>query len=408
MNARRDAQPVRNAATIALGLTLALSGCTGESLLDLPSSATASPRFATLGERVDATQAVEWTGQTLSLGDSPVQLNVELDGGRAAHRVEFGSARAGDEWTVELVRNGGGCVVALFDQDMHLLALSVHAAREPLHHVFATNAERVFVGITSAEWSGPITVTLEASRVAGTPIPPLPQFVRLNFGGGDAIRIANRAAMTFGEFDAGELRTELEGQTDALRDAIRATIVANFSGLDVRILEDGETLEKGVPCSTLHFGGSDAALLGLADRVDGENADPDDEAVIFTDNFGAYADAMALDVDELGVMIGNVASHELGHLLGLVHTAHPASVMDAVSGDAWDLIEPRNFEPAPLDPKVFPAGSQDAMATLLATVGASDESTVKAAPAAARIRQGGEADVLPMAHSVCGHAHAEP
>jgi hypothetical protein len=67
-------------------------------------------------------------------------------------------------------------------------------------------------------------------------------------------------------------------------------------------------------------------------------------------------------------MVGNVASHEFGHLLGLFHTQLPPDLMDT-SGTAWDLAGQQAFSRAPLEPSVFPAGFENSPARLAETVG---------------------------------------
>ena len=67
-------------------------------------------------------------------------------------------------------------------------------------------------------------------------------------------------------------------------------------------------------------------------------------------------------------MIGNVGSHELGHMLGLYHTREPHEVMDT-TGTAWELAENQRFDRAELDPSVFPVGMEDSPMILADTVG---------------------------------------
>ena len=68
---------------------------------------------------------------------------------------------------------------------------------------------------------------------------------------------------------------------------------------------------------------------------------------------------MRLTPEEMGVMIANVASHELGHLLGLYHTVNHDDLMDS-TGSAWDLADNQDFTGGLLEPSVFATGYEDA------------------------------------------------
>jgi hypothetical protein len=70
----------------------------------------------------------------------------------------------------------------------------------------------------------------------------------------------------------------------------------------------------------------------------------------------------------MGQMIGNVASHEFGHLLGLFHTQEPADLMDT-TGTAWDLVADQSFLTAALEPSVFPYGRENSPRRLGEIVG---------------------------------------
>ena len=119
--------------------------------------------------------------------------------------------------------------------------------------------------------------------------------------------------------------------------------------------------------TTIHFGGNDSYYVGMGEAVDRYNADPADQAIVYTGAFARYA-TMHLTAEEMARMIGNTAGHELGHLLGLFHARGSENVMDDTRS-AWELAAESVVAAAPLAETVFPAGVEDAARMLADTVG---------------------------------------
>jgi len=183
-----------------------------------------------------------------------------------------------------------------------------------------------------------------------------------------SLTIGDHEGMTFGPFDASVVGEAYAGATDEIKQAILNTLRSTYADYDVTFLMSDETVEPAEPHATIHFGHDDEALLGLADNVDGYNADSGQNAIVFVEHFAAYW-TMKLDPQQMGQMIGNSASHELGHLLGLHHTHQADSVMDIAAGDAWDVAGERGFRVADLDPEVFPVGQLNSPRILADTAG---------------------------------------
>ena len=283
---------------------------------------------------------------------------------------ELRNASAGEDWRVQLdSANANACfLVVLFNDRQELLYRQALSAYAPFYHVLRQDTARLTVGVTplTARSGGSFQITAERTGVLGVPA-PRSQIVYLNFGPGHGVTVHGRTGIDFAAFDSGTLGNAYAGATATFRSAIVRILRADYANYNVVVTSSDEGPPPGDPHETLNFGGNDDRLLGLADNVDQYNVDPAQTAVIYTEAFADYA-VMALTVDEMRQMIGNTASHELGHLLGLYHTAAPADVMDT-TGSAWDLTENQSFTTAKLEPSVFPCGFENSPERLAQTVG---------------------------------------
>ena len=109
----------------------------------------------------------------------------------------------------------------------------------------------------------------------------------------------------------------------------------------------------------------------VATNIDEFNAIQSQAAIVFTDTFAAFM-RLEPSVSEMSTALANVASHEAGHLFGLVHTSDSLGIMDVTAGLS-ELLRNQHFRMSPLNSFVFPIGYQDAIQCLLDTVGG-DES----------------------------------
>lgn len=286
---------------------------------------------------------------------------------------DLGPAVAGQEWTVSAADALGssGLVVVLLDADLDLLMRARVSSRSALRHITRLDSPRIYLGVMPPAGSSGGDFRYNLAVRAGVAIPPpRTQVVYLNFNGTSGARVQSRPAAAFPPFEAALLGGRYADHTEVIINAIKATVRADYAPYNVVVLSSDEgPPPHGVAYSTVHFGGYDSRLLGLADSVDRYNELLAQTAVVYVESFADY-DAMQLAPEEMGVMVGNVASHEVGHLLGLYHTQQPDDVMDS-TGTAWDLAGQQTFRRAPLEPTVFAVGTENNPRVLEQTVGRS-------------------------------------
>ena len=366
-------------ACLAVGTSLlAVVGCVSEVfLLENQPVGDVIEALTVSGSGSDSSAASSADASPSSLDPAPVastdaqiqDFSGEVTGFGPYRLFDLGSGNRGDYWQVSA--NGplsGPFIVVLLDANENLLMRMYLHYQSPLQLVLRDDTEQLLLGVMPPASGSGGSFRLRAKRTAGQPVPAARrQVVWLNFAGGDDLRVHTRDPISFPAFDAATIGEAYAGHTQEIKDLILQEMRADYAAYDVQIYssDDGPPPVEGY--STVHFGGDESGLLGLADGVDNYNESPEQNALVYVDNFAAYW-TMQLEPDEMAVMIANVASHELGHLIGLYHTKDPDDLMDT-TGSAWDLAENQGFTRAPLEDTVFATGWEDSPVLLRQIVG---------------------------------------
>ncbi len=206
--------------------------------------------------------------------------------------------------------------------------------------------------------------------VPGSEVPaPAEQIVVLDFDGG-TVEIPYDDIYTVGPFDAADISLAYAGKTAEVRDQIVSTVRENYEGLalDVRVVPGDPVPSRPSEYSAIFFGGRSPDAFGISENIDPYNQDPSDKAIVFTEMFTPLRFGQELSPEDLGIAIGNVASHELGHLLGLNHVANVYDLMDT-TGEPSTFCLDQEFTSSPLDDSIFPIGTQNGLLWLLETLG---------------------------------------
>ncbi len=308
------------------------------------------------------------TATPITLGDDDqIDFNGTIDSGDDTDIYDLGLLAAGDRLYVDVKATSGNLdpMAAVFDEREYLLAFSDDRESDasdlnPLIDVIVPSIQgRYYLGVTpysGGSSSGDYLVTLRITRGMGV-LDPEPQTVFLDWQGGDNIRVNNVGVFDIDPFDAADMGP-YTGRTDEMKDTIQAVIADLYDGFDFILLNSDDDARPSGPYSTVYFGGDNSRAFAIAEQIDTFNADQSDDAIIFTDGFrNAFSTSPSLS--RMARAVGNTAAHEIGHLLGLVHTSKCSSLMDTTcSNDA--LLGIQAFELAPLDDTVFPVGLQNA------------------------------------------------
>lgn len=301
--------------------------------------------------------------------DGKAQLTGRISDAGDVVYFQLRNLATGDRVVANVQSGAFDPVAALFDADQNVHAFNDD--REPdasnlnplLDVVVFGFGGDYFLGITPFPNSGRVgafTVDVAVTRGANAARSE-GQVVYLNWAGGSNIVVPNVGSFDLPRFSATDVGGS-ESQTERLKDEIQAIVRDRYDGFDMTVTNSDDNSRPTAAHSTVHFGGFNRSAFAISEQIDAQNQDPSDDAIVFTESFrGAFSETPTFS--EMATAIGNTTAHEIGHLLGLVHTNECSSLMDTRCGNDSLLVE-QSFMRARLDRSVFPAGYQDAQELL--------------------------------------------
>lgn len=270
---------------------------------------------------------------------------------------DIGSVSAGDEVVVQILETPG--YRKTFEADNYsVLILDSNEEMFAWYQedfVLFTPASRAVVAAASSNLFFVIDTgtSVDVTVRRGVGLEQRTQRIFLDFRAAPRLGIGGLPPIDLDAFDASDLdETFTAGDTATIKATVTQVVRDFYAPWDIDISTSDESDPPSAPFQTLHFGGRNPFLFGLADYIDPRNDTLTGAGIVYTTEIGLAAPG--LTPAQYGQVIGETAAHEIGHLLGLRHVDN---VNDLMSGNGATIGLPLSFENSPLSSDEVPNGT---------------------------------------------------
>lgn len=190
-------------------------------------------------------------------------------------------------------------------------------------------SDNYYVAVWGGDWTSPFVGELEYELTVerGAPIVPFhaPQTVYLNFTGGEAdylLSYFGAGTSTYlGPFAAAAFGYNFPGETTRMLDDIVGHMQDTYAAYpNITFTTQRPLIGNYSEVIITADLAPEAALFGVAEKIDPLNADDSDMCVVWAGDLGDYYGiAEGFSFADASLAVANTASHELGHILGLNH-----------------------------------------------------------------------------------------
>lgn len=308
------------------------------------------------------------TASALDLGtDDELRFTGAIESRSDIDVFTLGALAAGDRLYIDVQTLSGDLdpVAAVFDGREYLVAFNDDRApdasnRNPKIDIIVPVGQGIlYLGIITYPGEptlGRYQAIVRIQRDAAEPT-PAGQTVFLDWRGGTNIIVPNVGAFDLPPFSATDVGFP-STWTDALKDRVQEIVEERYDGYNLVVLNSDDDAKPSAEHTTVYFGGSDYRAFAISEQIDTFNKDAADDAIVFVESYqGAFSESP--NFEQMAQALGNTVAHEVGHLLGLVHTRDCESLMDTSCTNDRILRE-QNFTTAALDDSVWPFGYQAA------------------------------------------------